>query len=75
MSLISKSDFDVWSGDPVTKAYKLAIVEAIQQIKEALAQSAGLDQNEDNFRRGYVCAMMDVLDFKIDDLQETDDGN
>ena len=67
---LTRSDFDNWSQDSVTKAFKLAIAEQIQQAKETLAQSAGLIPNEDNFLRGYIRAMFDVLEFRIDDLQE-----
>lgn len=72
---ISQSDFSNWLGDPVTKAYKIALAEGIGQVKEVLATSAGLDPNEDNFRRGYITALNDALQFSVLDLQETLDGN
>ena len=75
MSVLSRSDFDNWQADPVTKVFKLAIAEAIQQAKETLAQSAGLVSTEDNFLRGYIRAMFDTLEFRIDDLREVDDDN
>lgn len=71
MATISASDFNNWIVDPVTKAYKTALAEAVGEVKEVLATSAGLDQNEDNFRRGYITAMQDALQFRIEDL----DGN
>ena len=70
MTVISKSDFDNWVVDPVTKAYKIALAEAIGQVKETLASSAGLDANEDNFRRGYITGISDALNFTISDLVE-----
>ena len=70
MTTISRSDFDIWSADQVTKAYKIALAEGIGQIKELLATSAGLDPNEDNFRRGYIAGLSDALNFSILDLEE-----
>ena len=70
MTTISRSDFDIWSADQVTKAYKIALAEGIGQIKELLATSAGLDPNEDNFRRGYITGLSDALNFSILDLEE-----
>ena len=75
MSVISQTDFDLWFSDPITKSYKLALVDRIGQVKELLATTAGLDSNEDNFRRGYVQALLDALDFRLDDLQEAENVN
>ena len=72
MAAINQSDFTNWISDPVTKAYKIAVAESIGRVKEVLATSAGIDSVEDNFRRGYVTALQDCLEFRIDDLQETD---
>lgn len=70
--VISQSDFSNWLIDPVTKAYKVAVAENIGRVKEVLATSAGLDSVEDNFRRGYITALQDALEFRIDDLQESE---
>ena len=75
MQPLSRSDFDNWSQDPVTRAFKLAIGEQIQQSKEILSNTAGLNSGEDNFLRGYIRALFDVLEFRVDDLQEADSGN
>lgn len=68
--VISQSDFDNWNADEVTKAFRLAIADQIQQAKETLANQAGLIPTEDNFLRGYIRAMFDVLEFRIDSLEE-----
>ena len=75
MQIVSQSDFSNWLQDHVTKAYKIALAEGIGQIKEVLSTSAGLDQNEDNFRRGYITALQDALNFSIVDLQEAVNGD
>ena len=72
MQTISRSDFDNWIADSVTKAYKIALAEGISQIKEVLATSAGLDTNEDNFRRGYITGLSDALNFSITDLEDSE---
>lgn len=73
--VINRSDFSNWLSDPVTKAYKVALAESIGEVKEILASSAGLDSNEDNFRRGYIVALNDALQFSISDLRDDSDGN
>ena len=70
--VISQSDFSNWLIDPVTKAYKVAVAENIGRVKEVLATSAGLDSVEDNFRRGYITALQDALEFRIYDLQQSE---
>lgn len=71
MSIPTRSDFDNWRQDSVTKAFYLAIAEQIGQVKETLSYTAGLNANDDNYHRGYIRAMHDVLEFRIEDLQET----
>lgn len=70
MSIPNQSDYINWRQDPVTKAFYLAIAEYIGQVKENLALTAGLDIAQDNFHRGCIRSLYDVLDFRIDDLQE-----
>ena len=72
MQILSRHDFDNWVADPVTKAYKVALAESIGQVKEVLATSAGLDTNEDNFRRGYITALNDAINFSITDLEDSE---
>lgn len=72
MSILTRSDFENWRQDPVTKAFYLAFAEQIGQVKEHLSSVAGLNPNDDNYFRGYIKAMQDALEFRIEDLQETD---
>ncbi len=64
---LSLSDFELWKTEPVTKAFYLAMAEAIEKVKEDLSLSAGLDSNEDNFKRGYIRAMFDAIEFRVED--------
>ena len=75
MQQVSQSDYIEWRSNPVTKAFYAAIVDYIEQVKENLSVTAGFDSNEDNFKRGTIAAMRDVIQFRIDDLQEAADGN
>lgn len=72
MSTLSQSDFDNWKADGVTKAFFIALAEQVGRTKEVLAQQAGLDSAQDNFYRGYIGAFQDALQFRVDDLQETE---
>ena len=71
MHVISKSDFDNWLSDPVTKAYYAAVQERIADATSFLVVQAGIDSKEDNFYRGFIRAYQEALQFRIDDLEET----
>lgn len=75
MQQVSQSDFSEWRSNPTTKAFYAAVVDYIEQIKENLTYTAGINSEDDNYKRGAIAAMRDVLQFKIDDLQEAVDGN
>ena len=64
--MISQSDFTNWEADGVTKAFKTSIAEAVQMVKEDLAMQAGLNPPEDNFKRGYIRALLDTLAFRLE---------
>jgi hypothetical protein len=70
MALISQSDFTNWKSDPVTQAYFEAIVYRIEDAKDSLVATAGLDPAADNFNRGFIYAYRELLDFRIDDVIE-----
>ena len=64
--MISREDWIDWKSNTVTKEFFNAIQERIEDSKEILASSAGLDQLADNFFRGFIAAQREVLDFRID---------
>lgn len=70
MARVSQSDFQNWSTDPVTKAFKLAMVDRIEEAKEILSTRAGMDVHEDNYLRGFIQAYREALEFRIEDLDE-----
>lgn len=70
--MISKSDFDNWKADPVTKAFWEACQYRIEDAKEILATSAGLDGVNDNFTRGFIAAYNEIRQFRYEDAEGID---
>lgn len=66
--MISQSDFTTWLADGVTKAFRESVASHIERVKEDLAFQAGLNSTEDNFKRGYIRALFDVLAFHVDEV-------
>jgi len=69
---ITKSEWNDWKQDNITRAFFQATMERIEDTKEILSTSAGLDQMSDNFYRGFLAAYREMLDFKVDDIDEDD---
>jgi hypothetical protein len=70
---MTQSEFDQWKHHFITKEFFQLCKERIEDVKDLLAGSAGLDQTEDNFRRGYITAINDILDFYATYPQEESD--
>lgn len=68
--MISSSDFYNWRNDPVTKAFFDACLTREQEAKESLATTAGMDQNEDNFMRGFIRAYVEIQTVTFGDVEE-----
>lgn len=66
---MTKSDFDTWKHDPITIAFYEAMVQRIDDCKELLAASAGIDQINDNFNRGFITAYTEALEFRVEDVE------
>ena len=72
MSVISTTDFYNWKSDPVTTMVMITVNERIEQAKNLLAGSAGLDPNNDNYLRGYIAACNDLLGVDFEDMEESE---
>jgi len=70
--MVSKSDFDNWKLDPVTKAYFSAVQDRIDEAREILSYSAGTDSLYDKHLVGMIQAFREMLDIKV---TEEEDGN
>ncbi len=65
------NDWQDWKQHPVTKAFYEACTERIEDMKDILASSAGIDSNNDSFNRGFIHAYREMLDFKFaDDFED-----
>ena len=72
MAILTRSDFDTWKSDVVTKAFFQAARERIEDAKDVLSVQAGFDPKEDNYLRGLIQAYREMQDFRVDDIQETE---
>ena len=65
--MISQSDFANWQLDPVTIAFRQACLERVEDSKEILSVSAGIDSDADNYLRGFIAAYNEIRQFRIED--------
>lgn len=70
MAILTRSDFDNWRSDPVTKAFMEAAHIRIEDAKNVLSEQAGIDSSEDAVIRGMIRAYREMQDFRIDDLED-----
>lgn len=71
--MISKQDFQDWKLNDVTRAFYHACNQRIEDCKDILAGSAGLDSDTDNFYRGFIAAYTELQDFRVD-FEESDEN-
>jgi hypothetical protein len=69
MSVINKEDFRDWKDNLVTKAVFMAIQDRIEEAKETLASSAGLESSLDNYLRGFIQSNQELLRISFDDME------
>jgi hypothetical protein len=67
---MTKEDWLVWKSDPITKMFYEACEERIEDAKELLVNSAGLEPTQDNFYRGFVYAYREMQDFRVEDEEQ-----
>lgn len=72
MSVISSTDFYNWKSDPVTTMMMIVINQRIDQAKDLLASSAGINSNQDNYLRGYIASNIDILNIDLESMEEQD---
>jgi len=63
------SDFQNWSSDPVTKAFYQACQIRVEDAKELLSASAGIDAVNDNYNRGFIAAYIEMQQFHVEDVE------
>lgn len=70
--MISAEDFYRWKQDTVTKEYYKAIYERIEEAKDTLATSSGIDCLQDRFICGMIQAYREIQDFQLEEIQKND---
>lgn len=66
--MISTQDFLTWKQDSVTQAFFQSVQYRIEDAKETLSTSAGIDSDSDNWFRGFIAGQRDVLDVRVEDV-------
>lgn len=61
-------DFKDWKSNPVTKQISAGLEARIDDLKDTLATSAGVDSLHDRFLAGYIQATRDFLDIKLEEI-------
>lgn len=66
--MITKSEWNDWKQNQVTRAFFAAADMRIEDAKEILAVTAGMDVEENNWYRGFIAAYREMFDFRVEDL-------
>lgn len=64
--IISEAEFQDWKSNLVTKAFFEAALERVEDTKEILAVSAGLNPDQDNYLRGFIQAYKEMTQFSVE---------
>ena len=72
MAIISASDFTDWKSNAVTKAFFEAAQLRVEEAKDILSYSAGVDPLYDKYLTGLISAYREMQEFRVED---TVDGN
>lgn len=67
---MTKEEWIDWKNHPVTIAFLEACEERIEEGKDILSTSAGIEPPQDNFMRGFIQAYREMLEFRVEDLDE-----
>ena len=70
MSTITKAEFSDWKQDIITRAFFAAAEQRVEDTKDILSVTAGMDLEENNFYRGFIAAYREMFDFRVDDLED-----
>ena len=70
MSIITTEEWADWKANPVTKGFYAACNQRIEDCKDLLAGSAGIDMVQDNFYRGFIAGYSEMFGFRIEDLDD-----
>jgi len=68
LSTITKTEWNDWKQDKVTRAFFMASEQRVEDAKDILSVTAGMDVEENNWYRGFIAAYREMFDFRVDDL-------
>lgn len=68
--MISKDDLYLWKNEPITQAWFEACETRINDAKDILGTTAGIDPVTDNFYRGFIQAYREMLEFSVEELEQ-----
>jgi hypothetical protein len=68
--MITKTEWTDWKTNSVTRAFFEAAMERIEDAKDILGNTAGIDQAQDNYFRGFIQAYNEMQGFSIEDVQD-----
>lgn len=71
---ISRDEFEEWTHHFITKAFMQTVLDSKQSLVDIAVGSMGVDSVEDNFRRGYIVALNDILNVSVDEVSEKHDA-
>ena len=67
---ISKEEWLDWKQNNITRAFYQACSFRVEDAKDILGASAGLDSDTDNFYRGFIAAYQEMREFKVEDVED-----
>jgi len=70
LSIITKEDFKDWKLNDVTRAFFQACTQRVEDCKDILAGSAGMEPDTDNFYRGFIAAYNEMRGFRVEDIED-----
>lgn len=70
MSSITKEEWIDWKQQDITKAFYAACRIRVEDTKDILAGTAGLDSDSDNFYRGFIAAYAEMVGFSVEDMED-----
>jgi hypothetical protein len=70
---ITKSDFQDWQNNPVTKAFYSAAQFRIDECKDILSYSAGADYMQDRVLVGMIQAYREVQEFRVEEEEGSEE--
>jgi len=70
LSNITKEEWNDWKTHDITRAFYQACAFRVEDAKDILGASAGLDSDTDNFYRGFIAAYNEMREFKVEDVED-----